>query len=129
MQLTSDKTRYLLAGGWNTLFGYCLGVSLYTLLSPSLNTVLIAVLANIIAISMSFLTYKLFVFRTKGHWMREYLRSYVAYGGTAVLGIFLFWFLIDTLNVSIWLTQFFTIAITAAFSYFAHKYFTFRRKI
>ena len=129
MELSTDKTRYFLAGGWNTLFGYGLGVSLYTLLSPLLNTVLIAVLANVIAISMSFLTYKIFVFRTKGHWMREYLRSYIAYGGTASLGIFLFWFLIDTLNVSIWLTQFLSIAITAITSYFAHKYFTFRRKL
>lgn len=61
--------------------------------------------------------------------MREYLRSYIAYGGTAVLGIFLFWFLIDTLKVSIWLTQFVSIVITTVTSYFAHKYFTFKRNL
>jgi hypothetical protein len=127
MKIDSYKARYLLAAGWNTLFGYGLGVSLYKLLYPLLSIFLIAVLANLISISMSFLSYKLFVFRTKGNWIREYLRSYVAYGGTAVLGIFIFWFLIDTLNVSIWLTQLFTITMTAVASYFFHKYFTFIR--
>ena len=127
MKIDSNKARYLLAAGWNTLFGYGLGVSLYKLLYPGLSIFWIAVLANLISISMSFLSYKLFVFRTKGNWIREYLRSYVAYGGTAILNIFLFWFFIDALNVNIWLTQLFSIAITAVSSYFFHKYFTFVR--
>jgi len=127
MKIDPDKARYLLAGGWNTLFGYGLGVILYKLLHPELSIFLIAVTSNLISISMSFLSYKIFVFRTKGHWIREYLRSYVAYSGTAVLGVFLFWFLIDIFNVSIWLTQFFSITMTAAVSYFFHKHFTFRK--
>ena len=127
MKIDSIKARYLLAAGWNTLFGYGLGVSLYKLLYPGLSIFLIAVLANLISISMSFLSYKLFVFRTKGNWIREYLRSYVAYGVTAVLSIFLFWFLIDIHNINIWLTQLFAITMTAAASYFFHKYFTFKR--
>jgi putative flippase GtrA len=126
MEINNDKSRYLLAGAWNTVFGYGVGVGLYTFFSPRLNTVLIAILANLIAISMSFMTYKLFVFRTRGNWMREYLRSYVAYGGTAILGIFLFWFLIDILSASIWLTQLLLIILTATISYFTQKYFTFK---
>jgi putative flippase GtrA len=127
MKIDSDKLRYLLAAGWNTLFGYGLGVSLYKIFYPGLSIFLIAVFANLISISMSFLSYKLFVFRTKGNWIREYLRCYVAYGGTAVLGVFLFWFLIEKINISIWLTQLLCIAMTATASYFFHKYFTFTR--
>ena len=127
VQIDSQKIRYLLAGGWNTMFGYSLGVSLYMLLSPSLNTFLIAVLANLIAISMSFIIYKVFVFRTTGEWMREYLRSYVSYGSAAVLGVFLFWFLVDVFGMNIWLTQFLCIIMTATASYFANKYYTFKR--
>ena len=125
--MESQKIRYLLAGGWNTIFGYSLGVSLYVLLSPGLNTFVIAILANVIAISMSFLTYKVFVFRTTGEWLREYLRSYVSYGSTAVLGVFLFWFLVDVFGMNIWLTQLLCITMTATLSYFANKYFTFKR--
>jgi putative flippase GtrA len=126
--MESQKIRYLLAGGWNTIFGYSLGVSLYVLLSPGLNTFVIAILANVIAISMSFLIYKVFVFRTTGEWLREYLRSYVSYGSKALLGVFLFWFLVDVFGMNIWLTQFLCITMTATLSYFANKYFTFKRK-
>ncbi len=129
LEFSNDKIRYLIAGCWNTAFGYCVGVGLYSLLSPLLNTILIAILANFVAISMSFLTYKLFVFRTKGNWLLEYLRSYLTYGATAVLGIFLFWFFIEVLKVNIWIAQVILISITIIISYFINKYLIFPRKI
>jgi len=104
------------------------GVGLYSLLSQMLNTILIAILANIVAISMSFLTYKLFVFRTKGNWLQEYLRSYITYGATAIAGVFFFWFFIEILKVSIWATQVILIIVTIIISYCINTYFIFARK-
>lgn len=83
-------------------------------------------IANVLAISMSFLTYKLFVFRTHGNWLREYLRCYVAYGGMSIVSIALFTALVDGLRQSVWLAQALTILITVGVSYFAHKTFTFK---
>ena len=127
IKLNSDKTRYLIAGCWNTAFGYLVGVGLFSLLSQTLTTILIAILANLVAISMTFLTYKLFVFRTEGNWLREYLRSYITYGTTAILGIFFFWFFIEILKVSIWATQVVITIATIIISYFINKYFIFTK--
>ena len=122
-----EKIRYLLAGGVNTVFGYGVGVGLYLHFSPRLNAVQIAVIANILSITVSFLTYKLFVFRTQGNWIKEYLRSYVAYGSMALLGIFMFWAFIDIFHLNIWLVQALTVVLTATVSFFAHKHFTFKK--
>jgi putative flippase GtrA len=119
--------RYLLVGGFNTLVGYSLGVGLYLALSPLLHILVIGVIANFLAITVSFTTYKHLVFRTHGHWLEEYLRSYVVYGGTAVLGIMLLWLLVDGLRLPIWVAQGIAMLLTVIVSYFGLARFTFRR--
>lgn len=124
--LQKKSIRYLLAGGWNTVFGYGIGVGLYMALSSKLHIAIIAAIGNILAITMSFLTYKLFVFKTTGNWLVEYGRSYLVYGFMALLSIVLLWILIDYLGVDIWYAQAFVIIFTVGISYLGHKFFTFR---
>ena len=121
-----NKLRYLLAGGWNTLFGYLCGVGLYYGFGGQVHVLIIGVVANILAITMAFLTYKLFVFRTKGNWLAEYFRTYLVYGTTAVIGIALLWLLVDGFGTPFWLAQGLAIVITVVVSYIAHSRFTFR---
>ena len=121
----SRKVRYLIVGGANTLIGYSLGVGLYYVLSPTLHILLIGAISSVLAISVSFTTYKLFVFRTRGHWLTEYLRSYVIYGGMALLGIILLWVLVDGMRLPIWLVQGVSI-LSVVISYMGHARFTFR---
>ncbi len=84
-----ELVRYLVAGGWNTVFGY----GVFALLTHALSGLIpyaymvAAVLANVLAITMAYVSYKLVVFRTKGNYLREYLRFYVIYGASAVAGI------------------------------------------
>jgi len=124
--LKKQSLRYLLAGGWNTVFGYGIGVGLYTILSSQLHVAVIAAIANILAITMSFLTYKLFVFKTTGNWLSEYGRSYLVYGSMALLSIILLWAMVDYLGVDIWYAQALVILLTVGVSYLGHKFFTFR---
>lgn len=124
--LQKKSIRYLLAGGWNTVFGYGVGVGLYTVLSSQLHVAVIAAIANIFAITMSFLTYKLFVFKTTGNWMLEYGRSYLVYGSMALLSIVLLWALVDYVGIDIWYAQALVIILTVGISYLGHKFFTFR---
>ncbi|NOX26536.1 MAG: GtrA family protein [Deltaproteobacteria bacterium] len=125
--LCSPKMRYLLAGGWNTVFGYGVGVGLYNALAAYMHILLIGTIANIISISMSFITYKLFVFRTKGQWLREYIRTYIVYGGASLVGILLLWLLVDGYGLKIWLAQGGVIFFTVIISYTGHSRFTFHR--
>ncbi len=126
-KLNTPKIRYLLAGGWNTVFGYSVGVILYYAFSNSLHVIAIGLLANFFAITMSFLTYKLFVFRTKGDWVREYFRSYLVYGAMALLGICMLWFMVDGFKIPFWLAQGLVILFTVIISYVGHSRFTFRK--
>ena len=124
--LDNRKIRYLLAGGWNTLFGYSTGVVLYYAFSRYLHITVIALLANILAITMAYLTYKLFVFQTQGNWLSEYFRSYLVYGGMALLGIGFLWVMVDGLNIPFWLAQGLVVVATVIISYFSHSRFTFK---
>jgi putative flippase GtrA len=78
--------RYLIVGVGNTLFGYGL-FALFTWLLTGIVPMaymVACVLGNVVAITVAFLGYKWFVFKTKGNYLREYLRCYVVYG-TAML--------------------------------------------
>jgi putative flippase GtrA len=124
--IESKKIRYVLVGAWNTLFGYFLGVILFLLLNSRVHIVIIAIIANIIAISMSFVTYKILVFKTTGSWLPEYLRCYIVYGFNALLGTLFLWLMVDGVGLNIWIAQGLSILATVFTSYFLHKRFTFR---
>lgn len=117
--------RYLLVGAGNTAFGYVATVGLYYSLTPWLHLVMIMVLANVICISFSFVTYKLLVFRSGGAWWYEYLRCYVVYGGSAVIGILGLWILVDGWGIPFWLAQAALMVVTVVASYIGHDRFTF----
>jgi putative flippase GtrA len=123
-----QRLRYLLVGIGNTAFGYTIGVGALLLLSPRLPTPVIGVLANVLTITMAFWTYRLFVFRSKAPWLPEYLRSFVVYGGSALVSIALIWLLVDGLQLNAWLAQAITVPAIVAISYLGHARFTFARR-
>ena len=104
------------------------GLGIYYAVGDHVHVVVVALIANVLAITMAFLTYKIFVFRTKGNWLVEYFRAYVVYGTTAVFGIGLLWFLVDGVGLQFWLAQGLAILITVVVSYIGHSRFTFRRQ-
>jgi putative flippase GtrA len=122
------KIRYILAGGWNTAFGYTISTGFYYLFSKQVHIIVLLIAANILAISMAFLTYKLFVFRTRGNWWREYIRSYLVYGTTASIGIAMLWLMVDFAAIPFWIAQGGVIMLTVIFSYIGHSRFTFVKK-
>lgn len=80
--------KYLIVGLCNTAFGYGTYAALTALLTPHLPFAYIfaGLIASPLAITFSFLTYKRFVFKTKGNYLREWSRCILVYGGTALLG-------------------------------------------
>jgi putative flippase GtrA len=127
-RFSTKALTYLLAAGLNTICGYSLGVGLYLLLSETFHITVIAAISNFFAISVSFLTYKLFVFKTTGDWALEYFRSFILYGAMALFGILILWLFVDLFRIKIWWAQAFVISITALMSYFGHTHFTFRKR-
>lgn len=127
--LAQRHYRYLYVGIWNTIFGYAIGIVVYKAIIQVSNIVFVGILSNIISISMSFLAYKIIVFRTPGNWLREYMKCYVVYGIMAIFSIFLLWILVDNFQLNIWMAQGLVILATIVISYIGHKKFTFNSKI
>ncbi len=125
--LSAEKVRYLLAGAWNTAFGYFLGVGAYLWLGKAWHIIYISIFTNVIAITMSFLTYKIFVFRTRGHWIREYLKIYLVYGLTIIIGTLLLWVLVKFFALNIWLSQGLVLSSVFIISFFLNRSFTFKK--
>jgi putative flippase GtrA len=75
--------RYLIVGGFNTLFGYSCFALLTMVMSPSWRYayILAGVISSIINITVSFLNYKWFIFKTKGNYFREWTRCVAVYSG------------------------------------------------
>jgi putative flippase GtrA len=72
--------RYLLVGGWNTVFGYSCFFLINRWLThkmPAYSYIAASLSSNLISITVAFLGYKWFVFQTEGNYLREWLRSLI----------------------------------------------------
>lgn len=118
--------RYLLTGAWNTAAGYAIFALLYYLLAARVNYMLIAVAAHIIAVTQSFVTQRLLVFRSRKNWLGEYGRFHVAHLFTLGLGLVLLSALVEAFEISPLLAQAIVTAAIVMISYFVHQHFTFR---
>lgn len=147
-----EVIRFLLVGVWNTIFAYALFatfVAMYVHLLPHRWLVFTADFASVTAkplgITMAFLCYKHFVFRTKGNYLKEWMRCFAVYGvGTLpelvalplITKFFLsfplapvdrFFLLFHVQHAAPYLAGIVVAVFTAMYSYFAHKKFSFKR--
>jgi|HubBroStandDraft_5_1064220.scaffolds.fasta_scaffold547731_1 putative flippase GtrA len=129
--------RYLLIGAWNTVFGY----TCFFLMNRWLATVMPAysyiaanLAANFIAITVAFLGYKWFVFRTKGNYLREWLRTWMVYSASVIFSTLALAPLVGLIrHTTRYQTQapYIAGAVVAIFtvlsSFFGHRHFSFRK--
>jgi len=78
---------YLVVGVFNTLFGYATYVLFFTLFSavisanhPSLLAPLAAIVSTPLNITVAYFGYKIFVFKTRGNYLAEWLKCFGVYG-------------------------------------------------
>lgn len=128
-----EKLRFLVVGGWNTLFG--LGalwvLDRYIPYDPGslIQKQGVLLLSWVISVTQNFFTFKLIVFRTKGHWLREYARMYVTYAVTFVVQSVLTLAISEAFGLRVFWANLPTIIVVTVLSYFGHKYFTFRTPV
>jgi len=113
-------------------------VILFGHLLPHRGKPLIADLASItskpLAITVAFLCYKHFVFRTKGNYLKEWLKCFAVYGISTpaeliILPLATKAFLLSMLThpYAPFLAGIVNSVVIACYSYFAHKKFSFKR--
>ena len=119
-------SRYLVAGLWNTAFGYGVFAGLIAWHANHIHYLLIAGVSNILAISNAYAVHKFFVFRTRGDYLKEYLRYWLVYGAAAVIGMLGLLMLVSGLKVNIYFAQIGVVCGQVIFSFFGHQRFSFR---
>ncbi len=138
---SGEVIRFLMVGGFNTVFSLALSSSLVIVFSrvlPHSGKPLIVDIAFAIstplAITVAFLCYKHFVFRTRGNYLKEWLRCFAVYSvsfpmGLVILPAFTHLFQRGALARAFapFLALMVNSLIIACYSYFAHKKFSFRR--
>ena len=133
--------RYIAVGAWNTVFGYAcfmLLTWLFLRLAPAKPAIMTSVaygFAAFINISVSFLGYKWFVFRTKGNYLLEYSRSFSIYLPTLAISAVAIAPLTALLRrvtpfpqEAPYVAGAVLTVITVLFSFFGHKHVSFRQK-
>jgi putative flippase GtrA len=127
--------RYVLVGGFNTVFGYGLFALLNWMLRPvgSHAYLLASLLSNVIAISVAFLGYKWFVFRSRGKYLREWLRCMGVYGSSMLITLAGLAVLVPVLERRLhrpgqasYIAAAVMAVVTVLLSFLGHKHYSFR---
>jgi putative flippase GtrA len=86
--------RYLCVGAFNTLFGYLSFAIILTLLNgvlPQRFVYLTVIAASILStplnITVAYFGYKIFVFKTRGNYLMEWLKAFAVYGTSMIPGL------------------------------------------
>jgi len=126
---------YLLVGAWNTLFGYGTFAFFTAILSPLIphSYIVASLISSPLNITISYLGYKWFVFKTKGNYLREWIRCIGVYSGGILFGVLALPALVMVIQRN---TQFVVeapyiagallTAFMVVLSFFGHKKFSFR---
>ncbi len=138
---SGEVIRFLMVGGFNTAFSLALYsgfVLLFSRMLPNRGKPLIAdiafALATPLSITVAFLCYKHFVFRTKGNYIQEWLRCFAVYSVSFPMGLVIlptathvFQRIVLTHAYAPFLAGLVNSVCIACYSYFAHKKFSFKR--
>ncbi len=127
--------RYLVVGMWNTVFGYSLYALFTALLTPRVRFgyMYAAVISNLLAITVAYFGYKIFVFKTHGNYLVEWFRCLLVYGSGMLPGLVVLPFLVEGLQHGFHLERSapyvagaLITGVTVIYTFFGHKHFSFR---
>lgn len=123
----SDKIRFLLVGGFNAAFSYVIfAIAIY--LIGSVHYQICVALQWIISSVFSFVNQKIFVFCTKGHWVKEYLKCCTTWAVSYACNAIILEFIVRYISKNVYLSQLVSIFLASIVTYVLFKYFAFRHK-
>lgn len=141
--------RYLCVGVFNTVFGYSVFAVFNFLLHRAgvpISYIFASALSNFISITVAYLAYKFFVFRTRGNYLHEWLRAMAVYWSGFLPSLLLLPTLVRLLNwvlplhlaafhhlyarrdIAPYIANAVLMAFGVVYSFLGHKNVTFRQK-
>lgn len=129
-----QKLRFLLVGGFNTVFAYLLFNLLYLFflnfldhLSQKTSANLALLIQYIITINLSFFTMRYYVFQSHGHLYCEWIKALSVYFFMYLINAPILTFLIVFFNWPAWLAQGAYLIFSTILTFVLHKYYSFRK--
>lgn len=129
--------RYLAVGACNTMFGYgCFAVFTF-LLTPlvAYGYVAASLAANLFSITFAFFGYKWFVFKTKGNYLKEWVRCVGVYAGSMVLSAASLPFVVGIIHRQFgydrgapYIAGAIVLVFSVVFSFFGHRHISFAER-
>ena len=120
----NQKIRFLLVGGFNTVFAYGVFATLYELAHINYNSALI--LQYFITVNVSFFTMRYYVFRSRGNIGAEYAKAWTVYIGMYFFNAFALNFFVWILGLYPLVGQAAYLVVSTILTFLLHKYYSFR---
>ena len=122
-----QQMRFLLAGAWNTAFGYLAFLLAYELLGGSYASVPALILGYAIALPQSYAVQRFAVFQSRSAWRAQFSRFALVNTSIFVANLVLLPIAIRLCDVDPRVAQAIFILLTTIISYLAHKHFSFKQ--
>jgi putative flippase GtrA len=122
----SRQLRFLLAGGYNTIFGYLVFSGLFLLLGQWIHYLVIGCFAHVLAVVNAFVVYRRLVFRSIDRWQPSFFRfcfSQLVALGFGIIGLY---GLVEFGHFNPLLAQAVVTVSSVLLTYTLHRYFSFR---
>lgn len=122
------RIAFLIVGGVNTVVGYLWFVLFQLLIGERWGYMWALLFSHVASVLWAFVLHRRFVFRVKGHWWRDLARFEVVQLTALGFNIVALPILVEAGGLAPIIAQAVVAVVTVTFSYFAHRYFSFRRK-
>ena len=125
--------RFVIVGGWDTLFGVLTYAGLYYSTKPAgapraAHYLMVLIVSNVLAVSQAYLCYKYLVFKTDGNFVREFLRFSMVYAVTFAFNLLALPALVTFVGMAPVAAQAVIVAVSAVASYVGHSRVSFNVK-
>ena len=133
-----EKLRFLLVGGFNTIFAYgILNLLNWTFayfnqhyswgVKPEIIANIALLIQYIITINVSVITMRYYVFRSHGDWRKEFAKAWSVYIFLYLINAPIMTFLMVIFGLEVWSAQGIYLIFSTITTFILHKYFSFRR--
>lgn len=121
-----EHVRFGIIGAYNTGFAFAVFAGL-VLLFPKLSYMIVLLISHVLGVLNAYLAYRLFVFKVRGHWLRDLFRFWLVYLGALAVNVVALPLLVSVVGLTVLLSQACVVGVVAIMSWFGHKHVSFRR--
>ena len=126
--IRNDKIRYLVAGAYNTIFGYASFVALYAFFPSTLHYLYILLLSHAVSVTNAYFSYRLLVFREAEDGWMPFVRFNAVYVFALGFNMVALPVLVEYIDIRVLAAQALVVMLTVVGSYLLHRRFTFKIK-